>query len=203
MRTIKRLNEEIARWAFETVFKKNSAWRIAFTNPTAGPWKTIKADSLLNGNEGEVYRFILEEDRPDIIMYNDALKAVIIFEAKDSLEKLLVEKQATKSADVVIKLAQLLQGKYDNEYWRGRQSYKIILGLLWGSTDDAVGESEKNRLYDFYHSLIEHDDYVYHDLIIGVETLYTNDKLKCYGFSKSYGSTGLSYGEEIIKSFAL
>ena len=73
MRSINRLNEEIARWAFEILFKTNTEWKIAFTNPTAGPWKTIKANSLTDNTEGEVYRFILEEDRPDIIMYNDRL----------------------------------------------------------------------------------------------------------------------------------
>lgn len=88
MRNINRLNEEIARWAFEIIFKTNTSWHIAFTNPTAGPWKTIKSVSLQSGKEGEVYRFILEEDRPDIIMYNDSLRVVLIFEAKDSLEKL-------------------------------------------------------------------------------------------------------------------
>ena len=35
-----RLTEEIARWAFEVVCKNSSDWYIAFTNPTAGPWKT-------------------------------------------------------------------------------------------------------------------------------------------------------------------
>ena len=181
----------------------NRNWTIAFTNPTAGPWKTIKAVSLITKNEGEVYRFTLEEDRPDIIMYNDILKAVIIFEAKDSLKKLLVEKQAKKSADVVIKLAQLLQRKYDNLYWCGRENYKVILGLLWGSTDRTENDFEKNCLYDYYHSLIEYENDAYHDLIIGVETLYTNGNLKCYGFAKTYKSAEVSYGETVIKSLAL
>ena len=54
MRNINRLNEEIARWAFEIIFKTNTSWHIAFTNPTAGPWKTIKSVSLQSGKEGEV-----------------------------------------------------------------------------------------------------------------------------------------------------
>ena len=172
MRTINRLNEEIARWAFEILFKTNTSWKIAFTNPTAGPWKTIKTVSKVTGKEGEVYRFILEEDRPDIIMYNDELEAVIIFEAKDSLEKLLDRSQAVKSAAVVVKLADLLQSKGSNEFWKGREKYKIILGLLWGSTDSPESEYEKNRLYDHYHSLIEGEKSVYENLVVGVETLY-------------------------------
>lgn len=86
MRNISRLNEEIARWAFEIIFKTNTSWHIAFTNPTAGPWKTIKSVSLQSGKEGEVYRFILEEDRPDIIMYNDSLRVVLILRQKTALK---------------------------------------------------------------------------------------------------------------------
>ena len=60
MRRIKDLNEEVSRWAFEILFRQNKKWRIAFTNLTAGPWKTIKGlDS--EGVEGAVYRFPLED----------------------------------------------------------------------------------------------------------------------------------------------
>ena len=93
IRKVNRLNEELARWAFEIIISNNTEWEIAFTNPTAGPWKTVKAHSLKTNKKGEVYRFILEEDRPDIIIYNDKLKSLIIFEAKDNLEKLLEEEQ--------------------------------------------------------------------------------------------------------------
>ena len=53
MRNINKLNEEIARWAFEILFTDRSDWVIAFTNPTAGPWKTIKASNEF-GEIGEV-----------------------------------------------------------------------------------------------------------------------------------------------------
>ena len=200
MKMIKRLNEEIARWAFEIIFKANDSWKIAFTNPTAGPWKTIKTVSKNTGNEGEVYRFILEEDRPDVIMFNDSLEAVIIFEAKDSLDKLLETSQAVKSAAVVVKLADLLQSKGNNEFWKGRENYKIILGLLWGSSDKPEDDYKKIRLYDHYHSLIQDKESVYKDLIVGVETLYSNGNLKCTGSFKAYNDSEISYGEAIIKS---
>lgn len=202
MRIIKRLNEEIARWAFEIIFKTSCSWKIAFTNPTAGPWKTIKADSKFTGNEGEVYRFILEEDRPDIIIYNDVLESVIIFEAKDSLEKLLNRKQAVKSAAVVVKLADLLQRKSGNAFWNGRETYKVILGLLWGSTDSPESDDEKNRLYDHYHSLIQDEASVYKDIIVGVETLYSRGKLTCAIFFKTYSESEVIYGQELIKSLS-
>lgn len=200
MRNIKRLNEELARWAFEILFKNNNSWKIAFTNPTAGPWKTIKAPSKETGEEGEVYRFILEEDRPDIIMFNDNLESVIIIEAKDNLEKLLDKEQAEKSAEVVIKLANLLSEKGTNPYWNGREEYKIILGLLWGCTDNAETEDAKNQLYDYYHELVKTEDVVYNDLVIGIETLYSSGSLKCKAFYKAYDNQEDEFGKTIVSS---
>lgn len=200
MRTINRLNEEIARWAFEIIFKANNAWEIAFTNPTAGPWKTIKAKSLNTGEEGEVYRFPLEEDRPDIIMYNDSLKVIIIFEAKDSLEKLVDKNQAKKSAGVVVELAKKLHISARNPFWRGREGYQVILGLLWGSTDYPETDYEKNRLYDFYHDLVKNERTVFSDIIVGVETLYRSEKLKCSAFYKDYSGHNSALGNNIVKS---
>lgn len=88
------LTEEISRWAFEVACREQTSWDIAFTNPTAGPWKTIKAKGAL-GDLGEVYRFALEENRPDIILINDDINIIIIVEAKDSLEKLINKTQDT------------------------------------------------------------------------------------------------------------
>lgn len=200
MRTMNRLNEEIARWAFEILFKSDTSWHIAFTNPTAGPWKTIKAVSLRSGKEGEVYRFILEEDRPDIILYHDSLRVVLIFEAKDSLEKLLERTQAQKSADVVVKLANILRHKGANDFWRGRENYRVILGLLWGSNNDPATNDEKEALYDCYHELISGKASVASDLVIGVETLYREGALKCTSFYKAYNDAVSSLGQEIVCS---
>jgi len=200
MRNINRLNEEIARWAFEIIYKSNTSWRIAFTNPTAGPWKTIKAPSKSTGQEGEVYRFILEEDRPDIIMYNDELETVIIIEAKDSLEKLLERDQARKSAAVVVKLANILGSKGTNPFWRGRENYKVVLGLLWGSSDYPESEAEKDRLYDHYHDLVKDEDVVFSSIIVGVETLYCFGSLRCTAFYKSYDARNSSLGDQIIET---
>lgn len=200
MRKINRLNEEIARWAFEIIYKTNTSWEIAFTNPTAGPWKTIKAPSKMTGVEGEVYRFILEEDRPDIVMFNDELETVIIIEAKDCLEKLFDRAQAIKSAAVVVKLANILGDKGTNIFWCGRENYKVVLGLLWGSTDHPESDIEKNRLYDHYHNLVKSEDVVYSDLIIGVETLYSSGNLHCEAFYKDYSDEVSALGEQIIET---
>lgn len=190
MRKINRLNEEIARWAFEIIFKTNNKWFISFTNPTAGPWKTIKARSLINGSVGEVYRFILEEDRPDIVMYNDELRTVIIFEAKDSLIKLTEQEQCVKSTEVVSKLAKNLSNRGSNVFWSGRENYTVITGLLWGSVNSFSSETEKNALFDLYQDKIKRDDLVNHNLIIGIETIYSNSKLKCYAYYKTYDESG-------------
>ncbi len=80
-------------------------------------------------------------------MFNDDLETVIIIEAKDSLEKLLDRAQAIKSAAVVVKLANILRDKGTNADWRGRENYKVILGLLWGCTDYPETDIEKRRLF--------------------------------------------------------
>lgn len=200
MRNMNCLNEEIARWAFEIIFKTNTSWHIAFTNPTAGPWKTIKAVSLRSGKEGEVYRFILEEDRPDIILYNDSLRVVLIFEAKDSLEKLLERTQAQKSAAVVVKLANILRHKVTSDFWRGREKYRVILGLLWGSNNVPETDEEKEALYDCYHELIDGEASVTSALVIGVETLYRDGMLSCTSFYRAYDDAVSPLGQEIVHS---
>lgn len=200
MRKINNLNEEIARWAFEILFRNNKTWKIAFTNPTAGPWKTIKALAKETEKEGEVYRFNLEEERPDIIMYNDDLETVIIIEAKDSLNKLIKNSQAEKSAAVVVELGSILQSKRDNYYWKGREHYRIILGLLWGCTDKREKENTRNYLFDYYHKLVEREKVVFSDIIIGVETLYKDENLQCKSYFKSYNSQMITFGDQLIKS---
>lgn len=185
MRQIKDLNEEISRWAFEIQIKQNKNWRIAFTNPTAGPWKTIKAlDS--NGNEGEVYRFPLEETRPDIILYNDEIQAILIIEAKDSLNKLVAGDQADKSVEVVERLADILSDLGNNEFWGKRAKYPTYLGLLWGCTDAPSSESDIFEVFDEYYELSKSCKKFNKDFIIGVESLYKNGNIKCYLKHKTY-----------------
>lgn len=200
IRTINRLNEEISRWAFEIIFKTNDEWQIAFTNPTAGPWKTIKTKAINTNNVGEVYRFALEEDRPDIILFNDKLKTVIIFEAKDSLAKLTDAKQAKKSANVVIKLGEILSLKGDNEFWRGRENYNVILGLLWGSVETKESSATKQALYDQYHSMIRNSKHICDNIIIGIETLYKDGGLVCYADFKAYNTKDEFLAQAIVSS---
>ncbi len=145
-----KLTEEISRWAFEIQINNNPEWWIAFTNPTAGPWKRIEA---MNASEqkGEVYRFDRDEKRPDIVIVNDKLNSIIIFEAKDSLDKLINQSQAEKSCEVIDRIARILVKINGNDYWRGRYLYKFYNGLLWGSTEEAI-HSDINNAFSVYSS---------------------------------------------------
>ena len=184
-RQINNLNEEISRWAFEIIFKRNHHWRIAFTNPTAGPWKTIKALNS-EGEEGEVYRFPLEETRPDIILYNDELEAVLIIEAKDSLNKLVTGDQAEKSVEVVERLTDILSGLGNNPYWGRRAHYPTYMGILWGSTDVLSNNADISAVFDTYYAIAQTKQHLNKDFIIGVESLYRNGSIECFFHNKVY-----------------
>lgn len=133
-----KLSEEIIRWAFEVQMKKNKNWYIAFTNPTAGPWKKINIKNI-NGRFEEGYRFASKETRPDLIIINDIKKEIIIIEAKDSIKKLLDQNQIKKTIKVVQNMSSIECIKTLN--------YKIHLGLLWG------GETREdfNLLFEEYY----------------------------------------------------
>ena len=185
-----RLTEEIARWAFEVICNDNPDWYIAFTNPTAGPWKTIKCTSC-SGTIGEVYRFELEETRPDILLVNDKLKLVIIFEAKDSLIKLTSGTQAEKSVEVVAQLSNILIGKSESPFWGVRSNYNIITGLLWGA-EVPSNAHERNAVFDAYHKHMVDYPNMKQRIIIGIETSRKGDGLECTLYGKSYEKIGLN-----------
>jgi hypothetical protein len=138
------LTEEIARWRFEVLIHSIPTWFIAFTNPTAGPWKRVMGKDD-NGNEGEVYRFPRDADGPDMILVSDELKTIAIVEAKDSLAKFQVDAQLIKSAAVVIDLANVLAGLGKNKFWGPRSQYSICAGLLWGG-ERASSETDWHAL---------------------------------------------------------
>lgn len=144
MNYIYNLTEEICRWSFEVHTKKLNNWWIAFTNPTAGPWKKIEGFNKDN-KKGEVFRYERDVPRPDIIIVNDKLKTIIIFEAKDNLAKLNVESQIEKTSKVIDDMNNILTN-INNEFWNDRNSYDSFLGLLWGS---EILSAEKNILNTF------------------------------------------------------
>lgn len=178
-RRINRLNEEISRWAFEIKVESLPDWKIIFTNPTAGPWKKIMCFDEFE-NIGEVYRFQLEEERPDIVMINDELKAVVIIEAKDSLEKLIESSQMKKTVEVTEIMAKMFKSKSSNRYWGKRSEYKTYLGLLWGS-DSPSSDEKITDLFKKHFDISKNKNDISDTVIIGIETIYNSDKnfMKC------------------------
>lgn len=178
-RRINRLNEEISRWAFEIKVELLPDWKIIFTNPTAGPWKKIMCSDM-NNNIGEVYRFQLEEERPDIIMINDTLQMVLIIEAKDSIEKLIDEKQIIKTIEVTDVMAKMFKSKEDNKYWGKRSEYKTYLGLLWG-TISRNSNDEIEELFKKHFEISKEKNDISDTVIVGIETIYNSEKnsIKC------------------------
>lgn len=178
-RKINRLNEEISRWAFEIKIEMIPEWKIIFTNPTAGPWKRIMCSDEFN-NVGEVYRFQLEEERPDIIMINDSLEAIVIIEAKDSLSKLIEQSQISKTVEVTDIMARMFKNKSDNKYWGKRSKYKTYLGLLWGS-ETPNSEEEIDMLFKEHYKISKNKNDISDTVIIGIETIYNSEKnfMKC------------------------
>ena len=177
-----KLTEEIARYAFEVKIR-NSEWFLAFTNPTAGPWKKITASNL-NGEIGEVYRFARDEERPDLLLVHDREKIVLILEAKDSLPKLITGKQLKKSAKVVLELARTLRGLKENEFWSHRTNYTILAGLLWGSEKRSKIRDVDEAIERFANALQreEKGDPIVSPVIIGIES-YKDNKggITCFG----------------------
>ncbi len=178
-RKINRLNEEISRWTFEIKIEMIPEWKIIFTNPTAGPWKRIMCSDEFN-NVGEVYRFQLEEERPDIIMINDSLEAIVIIEAKDSLSKLIEQSQISKTVEVTDIMARMFKNKSDNKYWGKRSKYKTYLGLLWGS-ETPNSEEEIDMLFKEHYKISKNKNDISDTVIIGIETIYNSEKnfMKC------------------------
>ena len=191
-----KLSEEIARWSFEVHIKELQTWWISFTNPTAGPWKRIEAYDEQN-IKGEVYRFDIEEKRPDIIVVNDKLKIIIIFEAKDFLKKLNNEVQIQKSARVINDMSIILQ-KIENRFWGKRNKYSFLNGLLWGSNDVTNIEDIYKTFENYNDALKNIKSGIDTQVQIGVEALRTNKDLINLKF---FSNSNNEVSNKIMKSF--
>lgn len=188
MRNFK-LTEEFARWAFEIQCKATPNWYIAFTNPTAGPWKAITAKDK-NGNEGRIYTFDANEKRPDIILVNDQLKLIVIIEAKNDVYALINSNQFQKSTKVVSDIGKQLQKIRTDSFWGKRYMYKIVLGLLWGSNEEK-SSLEYNDIFDTYYNEICKYDNIDRRIVLGIEVTKHDNSLSCSITGKSY-EKGLS-----------
>ncbi len=142
------LSEEVVRWGFEVALQSTKDWKIAFTNPTAGPWKKISGADP-HGKVGEVHRFEIDETRPDLVIYSDRKEAVIIIEAKTELAGLLDGDQIAKTTGMYERLTSKLRSCEKNPYWQKRSAYSYNLGLLWG-TDKYDETSKIESLFKIY-----------------------------------------------------
>jgi hypothetical protein len=149
-----RINEEITRWTTEVYIKSNSNknWYIAFTNPTAGPWKKITVKNK-KSKSIEVYRFDREEKRPDLVLINDKKEVILIVEAKYDLGDLLNGEQMAKSVKVVVDMAEVLKNISVKE-WETRKKYKIVTSFLWYSHNPVDALVESNLVNKKYHEYI-------------------------------------------------
>lgn len=149
-------NEEIARWCVEIFFKTTEdefGWWIAFTNPTAGPWKKIvtkTADSKM----AEIYRFGQTDDRPDLIVVNDKLKKILVIEAKDDFRKLLEGSQMKKSIQVISDISAILN-RVTHPEWAQRRSYQVVPSFLWFSINESAALEEEVAVTDVYKKFAE------------------------------------------------
>lgn len=82
-----KMTEEVVRQAVEVAFKRDARWEIAFTNPTAGPWKLIRLGQYTGGGD---LRYRKEEDRPDLMLYSSLSRLLLVLEAKDDIRHLTV-----------------------------------------------------------------------------------------------------------------
>lgn len=163
------LTEEVVRWSFEVMISKNHDWLIAFTNPTAGPWKTIKLLDRYQRIE-DAKKFEIDEKRPDLILINYRLKEVIIIEAKDNLNKLMPFKQIEKTVNVYIKIKTFLKEELDPSDWNDLDKFNYRFGLMWGQDDRY---NDYNMLYHNYKLILNKKNVV--DEIIGFESKKRTD----------------------------
>ena len=130
------MSEEIVRWGFEISVNQSRNWFIAFTNPTAGPWKRITAPDS-TGKFGEIHRFEIDETRPDLILVNDKTHQVLIVEAKTTFDDLQKPAQRIKTSQLFQDLTLKLQNMAKNRFWGIRSGYEYVPGLLWSSSNET------------------------------------------------------------------
>jgi len=145
------INEEITRWVLEVYINNHTDnWKIAFTNPTAGPWKKIIAPSTSK----EIYRFIREEARPDLIIVNDILSTILIIEAKDDYRKLLDNAQMKKSIDVYDNISRIYDKSSIKDISK-KKHYNKIPSFLWFSKDIRNILNESDKVIELHDSLAD------------------------------------------------
>lgn len=159
-----KLTEEVIRQSVEVIFKQDTRWDIAFTNPTAGPWKRIRYGQYIGGTD---LRYKKEEDRPDLILFNATAGLVIVLEAKDSIKRLIISTkigavktypQLEKSVEVFHVEFQRLDTILKNQesallVFGGRTSpppVTLLCGYLYpkGGNDFETAQGELHKIHE-------------------------------------------------------
>jgi len=179
------MTEEVVRWRFELQLRSSNDWWIAFTNPTAGPWKRLMGINP-TGKEGEVYRFPRDDDRPDVVAVNDFRQMLLIVEAKDTAPRLRIPEQVRKSTAVVTSLSRELASLESHPFWGQRAKYQVIAGLLWGHpfSSDVIDVASLFELYRVGLGMVP---------LVGYETVQNEDgnlSIKEH-FDKTHRSVGV------------
>ena len=81
------ITEEVVLQTVEVGFRLQPNWQVSFTNPTAGPWKAIRFGDYVGGTD---LKYAKEEDRPDLIVFNEKYSLFLILEAKENILRLIV-----------------------------------------------------------------------------------------------------------------
>lgn len=184
-----KLTEEVVRWVFEVETKKNSSeYYIAFTNPTAGPWKKITFKNNDNIFK-EVYRFESEEKRPDLVLVDDSNKKICIIEAKDYLNNLLKSNQPSKTVEVFEDMIHKFKNS-QNKLLKSKSEYTMVFGLLWGC-DSATSDEDLKNLFNEHIKLL--DNYLMENRtlsVLGIEVIYNQSS---NNFSIKYHNEEYTY----------
>ncbi len=139
------ISEEIVRFTFEVHVKQNAPnWSICFTNPTAGPWKTITHDTP--NSSIKIGRYEREEQRPDLILLNYSKSACLIVEAKDDFNKISSADQINKSFKVFKKEVNRFRACTNlTSYLQNELCF--IDGFLWYSSDKQSADIFADSYY--------------------------------------------------------
>jgi ribosome-associated translation inhibitor RaiA len=128
--SIYKLTEEIVRQSVEVKFRQDQKWIIAFSNPTAGPWK--KAKVIIDGKEQLLYAYKKDEDRPDLILQYFSSNTFVICEAKDKLSSM------TNSIDKILDTLNNECSKIKAKI--AEREHKFKLGFIFGTKESSITE---------------------------------------------------------------
>ena len=173
-----RVTEEVARFAFEVFVQERigGSMYVAFSNPTAGPWKTVKMRGV-RGEETEVHRFGIFDQRPDLVLHAPSGNSMLVLEAKSEVEGLLSRAQMCKARDAFNSFVETAHGSANPLLSRVSE---IIPGFLWASIDFPREVSECQQAVAAHWRDISHGF-----VCIGVQALSTDAR-----FTVTYSGIG-------------